>query len=147
MIGLRYFCREDAGTVQRALYPDMTLDAVEQMISDWNTCVFRGRRFEMLAIAAEGEIIGYASLREHSKDAVSFGIEIFPGERGKGYASEAMRLLSEKTAEDGYRLVMDQVRKDNRASIRLHEKHGFTTDGCIYRNKRDHEVIYYLKLL
>jgi len=147
MIGLRQFCREDAGSVRAGLYPDMTIDEAERMISDWNAGFWNGRRFELLAVTQNGRIVGYVSLLEQSRAAVSLGIEIVPEERGKGIASEAMLLLLRKAAENGYHLILDQVRTDNRASIRLHEKFDFSTDGSVYRNKRDHDVVYFVKRL
>ncbi len=147
MIGLRHFCREDAETVRSKTVPEMHPDEVEGMIADWNAGVFEGRYFEMFAVTKDGRIVGSASVAERSQSAVSFGIEIFPEEQGKGIAPEAMRLLSEQAKEKGYRAVLDQVRTDNAASIRLHEKAGFESDGYAYRNRRGHEVVLYLKLL
>ena len=45
------------------------------------------------------------------------------------------------------RILLDQVRRDNAASIRLHEKLGFETDGYGYRNQKGREVVLYLKPL
>ncbi|MBR0508396.1 MAG: GNAT family N-acetyltransferase [Clostridia bacterium] len=146
MIGLRRFCREDARAVQSVLYPNAALGEIEEMIADWNAGVWNGRRFELLAVTADGAIAGTVSLLEQSGIAASLGIEIVPAQRGRGIASEAMRLLLEMAAESGYRLIVDQVRADNAPSIRLHEKCGFTTDGRVYRNKRDRDVVYYVKL-
>ncbi len=147
MIGLRHFTAEDAQTVRRQLYPDMTIDAIERMIADWNAGAFDGRRFEMFAVTEDGRIAGSASLAGRSESVASLGIGIFPEERGKGIASGAMPLLFQKAREWGCRAVLDQVRTDNAASIRLHEAYGFETDGYAYRNKRDHAVLLYLKLL
>ncbi len=139
--------KEDAETVRKHQYPDMTVEEIERMIEDWNSGVFEGRRFEMLAVTEDGRITGSASLLEHSKSVVSLGIEIFSEERGKGIASGVMPLLLERARETGYRAVLDQVRTDNAASIRLHEAFGFETDGYVYRNRRDREIVLYLKLL
>lgn len=117
------------------------------MIAYWNRGVYEDRRFEMFAITEDERITGCTSLTERCQNVVSFGIEIFAEERGKGIASNAMPLLLEKAKEAGYSVVLDQVRTDNAASIRLHEALGFETDGYVYRNKRYREVVLYLKLL
>ena len=65
------------------------------------------------------------------------------GDALKGALAALISLAKEK----GYRIVLDQVRRDNRASIRLHEKLGFETDGYIYRNRKNNEVVLYLKIL
>ena len=147
MTALRHFVPADTGTIQKHQYPDMTAGEIERMIEDWNRGVYEDRRFEMFAITEDGRITGCASLTERSQNVVSFGIEIFAEERGKGIASNAMPLLLEKAKEAGYSVVLDQVRTDNAASIRLHEAFCFETDGYVYRNKRDRDVVLYLKLL
>ena len=58
-----------------------------------------------------------------------------------------MQILLKEAAEKGYRIIQQQVRTTNTASIRLHEKLGFETDGYIYKNKHDHDVLIYLKAL
>ena len=147
MTVLQRFVPADAQSIRQHQYPDMTVDEIERMIADWNRGVYENRRFEMLAVTEDGRIAGCASLTERSNNVVSFGIEIFAEERGNGIASNVMPLLLEKAEEAGYRVVLDQVRTDNAASIRLHEALGFETDGYVYRNKRDREVVMYLKLL
>ena len=147
MTALRHLVPADAGTIQKHQYPDMMEGEIERMIADWNCGVYEDRRFEMFAITEDGRITGCASLTERSQNVVSFGIEIFAEERRKGIASNAMPLLLEKAKEAGYSVVLDQVRTDNAASIRLHEAFCFETDGYVYRNKRDRDVVLYLKLL
>ena len=147
MVRIRHFTTEDAETIKKRQYPDMTVDEIERMIADWNSGVFEGRRFEIFAVTEDGRIAGCASIKECSKSVASLGIEIFTEERGKRIASNAMPLLLEAAKQAVYRTVLDQVRTDNTASIRLHEAFGFETDGYAYRNKHDREVILYLKLL
>ena len=48
--------------------------------------------------------------------------------------------------KSGYKIATAQIRKDNVASIRLHEKLGFILD-CEMLNKRGNEVYIYIKLL
>ena len=145
MIRLQQFQKEDAQIVQTHLYPKMTIGDVERMIADWNTCSYQDHPFEMFAIEADGRIAGCASLLGRSKTIASAGVEIFSDDRRKGIASEAVLCLCRQAAEGGYRIILDQVRTDNRASIGLHEKCGFESDGYVYRNGRGHEVLLYLK--
>jgi len=147
MISIRKFVHEDAEALQKILYPDLPLSGILEMIDEWSTCVCRGRVFEMFAIISDQKIVGYVSLYEHSKIVASAGAEVIAEERCKGSASEAVSMLLQYAAEKHYRIIFDQVRKDNTASIRLHEKLGFESDGYVYRNQRDQEVVLYLKLL
>ncbi len=147
MITLRHFSMEDAGSVHDGLYPDMKESDIMKMLTEWNSCLYQGRYAEMFAVLSDGRIVGYVSLYERSRSVASAGVEIWPGERGKGFASEAMAALLTVAAEKGYRLILDQVLRSNQASIRLHEKLGFECDGYIYRNRNGHEVFLYTKLL
>ncbi len=101
----------------------------------------------MFAIVFDERVIGYVSLYEHSKNVASAGAEVILEERRKGTASEAVSLLMRYASDKHYRIILDQVRKDNMASIRLHEKLRFESDGYVYRNQRDQEVVLYLKLI
>ena len=147
MITIRRFIHEDAESLQNILYPEMSLGDISDMIDEWSTCVCRGRVFEMFAIISDEKIVGSVSLYEHSKSVASLGAEVITEERCKGAASEAVSLLLHYAAKKHYRIILDQVRKDNTASIRLHEKLGFESDGYVYRNQRDQEVVLYLKSL
>ncbi len=147
MVTLRRFTRDDAGILREKQAPDMTEDGLAALIDEYNVGSWRGKRFEMLAVVSDGDVVGSVSLLEHSRSVVSLGPEIFPAERRKGYAGEAMRLALARAAELGFRIVLQQILTDNEASLRLHEKLGFESDGYRYRNAKDREVVLYLKAL
>ena len=147
MIELRPVRADDAVILRQELYPAMTLPDVQQMIAEWESGVFEGRPFEMFALTRDGRMAGTISLFGLSPSCASIGPEIFAGERRKGIASSAMRQMMKTAAERGYRIILQQIRTDNAASIRLHEKLGFETDGYVYRNKKDHDVVLYVKSL
>ncbi len=142
---LRRFHPEDAEPVQRLMYPDMTVNEAERLIAEWEKPEFEGRYFEMLAVICGERIAGSASVTGRGKATASLGIELFEDERGKGIASKAMPLLMRLAAEKGYSVILDQVRKDNAASIALHERLGFESDGYVYVNKRGREVLIFVK--
>ena len=77
----------------------------------------------------------------------SIGIEIFPGERRNGFAAEAMTLLCKKASGLGYEIIVDEIRADNTASLKLHEKLGFESSNHIYRNSKGHEAVRYFKVI
>ena len=147
MITIRRFSQEDAEAVQQSLYPDLPVSRLVEMIDEWNAGSFRDRRFDLFAVMADERIIGYVSLYEHSQHIASLGAEVIPEERGKGAASEALKLLLQYASETGYRILLDQIRVDNTASLQLHKKLGFESDGYVYRNQRGREVVLYLKLI
>ncbi|MBR5094695.1 MAG: GNAT family N-acetyltransferase [Oscillospiraceae bacterium] len=147
MVGLRQFRPEDAALIRRWEHPDLSLEEIVETIAAWNAGSHQGRPFEMFAVVAEGRIVGRISLLGLSPSLVSLGPEIWPEERRKGYGRAAMVLLMERAAEKGYRIVLQQVRRDNAASVALHEGLGFESDGYGYRNRWDREVVLYLKAL
>ncbi len=106
-----------------------------------------GRFFEMYAVVDGDAIVGYISLYEHSANVVSIGPEIFPEYKRREYGFSAMEKAINTAAEMGYKIVSQQVRVNNTASRRLHEKSGFETDGYVYKNRHGNEVLIYLKLL
>lgn len=141
MVTIRNFTHEDAEALRQSLYPDMELSAISEMIDEWNSLVCCGKYFEMFAIVSDDKIAGYVSLNEHSKTVASIGAEVIAEERRKGAASEAISLLMQYASRKRYRIILDQVRRDNTASIRLHEKLGFESDGYVYRNQRGQETV------
>ena len=101
----------------------------------------------MFAIESEGRIVGNISLFAKAERIASVGIEVFPEERRKGFAAEAMDLLSQIAHNRGYELLLDQIRTDNEASLRLHKKLGFEDCNVLYRNSKGNEVVQYLKII
>lgn len=147
MISLRRFTEQDASLIQQKQYTDMRISDIQELIAAWETNTCQGRHFEMYAIAVNDATVGSASLYEHTKSTVSIGIEVYPDERGKGYASEGMRLILNRARILGYRIVQDQVRADNESSIALHNSLGFETDGYLYKNAQGRDVLLYLLCL
>ena len=147
MVFLRHFSDNDADTIRVNQFPDMTKEDVLSMIHDWNSFSYEGKYFEMFAVRSGETIVGSASFYQHSKTVGSFGIEIYESFRRFGFAYEAIHLLLEHAKQLGYRIIQDQVRTDNTASILLHEKLLFETDQYVYRNKNGHNCYIYLKAL
>ncbi len=147
MVVLRHFLEQDAGFICESLYPDLAIDEAMAMINEWNSGEHQERYFEMFAVLSGGIIVGYASLKERSQSTVSAGIEILKTKQNKGFGTQALAALIDSAASKGYRIMLDQVRKDNQASIKLHEKLGFESDGYTYRNQKNNEIILYIKPL
>jgi len=147
MVVLRHFEEQDAGFICEKLYPGLTVGAAVDMIHEWDRGVHQKKYFEMFAVLSGGDIVGLASLQEHSRSVVSAGIEILSAEQDKGFGTRALAALIDTAGSRGYRVMLDQVRADNRNSIRMHEKLGFESDGYIYRNRKDNEIVLYIKPL
>ena len=147
MIGLRNFTADDAEEFRGKQKSGMSLDEIRALFTQWDRKEYSGRYFEMFAVTGDGEIVGTVSLYEHSQSVISFGPEIFEPYRRQGIGREAMILAMNAAKTKGYKVVSQQIRVDNTASISLHSGLGFETDGYIYRNRKGNEVLIYLKLL
>jgi RimJ/RimL family protein N-acetyltransferase len=146
MITLRRFAVEDAPYLQER-YSSLSCEQIEKMICEWNSGKFDGKYFEMLAIISGGCIVGTISLYEHSSKVVSIGPEVFEPYRKNGYGKEAMLKACRIAADRGYKIVSQQIRTDNAASIALHLSLGFETSGAVYTNAKGNQVAIYLKSL
>ena len=147
MVTLRRFTQDDAEVLRANLYPDMTPDELAAMIAEWNRGSWQGKLFELLAVVADGRVTGFVSLLAHSRSVASLGAEIFPAEQRKGFGGAALRLMLARAAELGFRIAQTQVRTDNEASRRLHEKLGFERTVSTYQNAKGKEVFLFIKLL
>ena len=63
------------------------------------------------------------------------------------FIRDNLELVKKSTKEKGYKIACAQIRTDNIASISLHNKLGFETNGYVYKNRKDSKVVIYLKTL
>ena len=143
MITLRNFTNADIGQLQKYEYCTLSQTEAEKLVATWNEKSYQGRYFEMFAIVENGEIVGNASLYERSEHIVSCGLKVYPEFRGKGYATQAYRLLLSLAKQHGYTVAVAQVLAENAASIALNKKLGFEAEEYNYLNKKG-EPVYYL---
>ena len=67
---------------------------------------------------------------------------------GESYSiGNQKKLLTKVAKEKGYKIVFQQIRTNNVASIALHSSLGFETNGLIYTNAKGNQVAIYLKSL
>ena len=144
MISLRPFTAHDAAGIRQNQYPEIPISDIQRMIAEWETRSYQGKRFEMYAITVDDVVVGSVSLYERTKSVASIGVEVYPSDRRNGYASEVMKLIINRVRTLGYRVILNQVRTDNEASIVLHKRLGFETDGTVYRNAKGNDVFLYL---
>ena len=147
MVYLRNFKDTDAEEFRLKQNSGMSSDEIRALFAAWNRKEYSGKYFEMFAVIRDGEIVGTISLYQHSQSVISFGPEVFEPYRRQGIGREAMILAMETAKEKGYRIVSQQIRVDNTASISLHSRLGFETDGYVYMNRKGNEVLIYLRVL
>ena len=147
MVTLRNITYDDMVVLQKHRYQNMTYEEIQKMISQWNQKEYQGKYFEMFAIVVSIDLVGTISLFEHSESVISCGPEVFQCYRKNGFGKEAMILAIQIAKEKGYKIVLQQIRKNNEASIALHRSIGFESNEYAYVNKKGNEVFVYLKAL
>lgn len=147
MILLRNLKKEDASELQEYVYSDLSTEQVEALICEWYKKQFNGKYFEMYAIVSDEKIVGTISLYQHSSEVISIGPEIFCEYRRKGFAKEAMICACQMAKEKGFKIVSQQIRTNNAASIALHCSLGFETNELVFTNTKGNQVYIYLKCL
>ena len=141
-IALKRFARDDIGVIA-PYYPGLSSEDLDEMASGERN----GRFFRFFIVLCGREPVGTVSLYQHTGYIISAGPEIFPPFRRRGYAFEAMKLAYDFAKENGFRLAQAQIRTDNEASIRLHEKLGFLRSWEDVTNRHGHKVCIYSKIL
>ena len=144
---IRNFQNTDAGAIRAIRYPHLSEREIQYLIAEWNQKQFNGRYFEMFAIISGEAIVGSISLYQQSTEVISIGPEIFEPYRREGYAKKAMAHACQLAKQKGYKIVSQQIRIDNDASIALHTSLGFETNGLIYTNAKGNQVAVFLKSL
>ena len=144
---LRNFLDGDAPIFREKHSKHLSIDEIQELFRKWNVKEYVGKYFEMFAIVKGEDIVGRISLYQHSENVISCGPEMFKGYCRQGFAKEAMLLAMDIAKSKGYKVVMQQIRTDNVASVALHNSLGFETDGYVYRNKKENGVLIYIKVL
>ena len=147
MITIRNFECGDAAALQLAVYTERSVEEIEEMISQWNVKQFNGKYSEKLAVLQDETLVGELFLYQHTSEVISIGPEVFPAHRKKGIGKMAMKLALDFAKEKGFKIVSQQIRVDNMASIALHTALGFETNGLTYISPKGSEVAFYLKSL
>lgn len=145
MIELRNFCYADAPMLKELMYPDMPMEEIQKMISQWEEKEYNGRYFEMFGVINDGTTVGCVSLYGLSEHTVSCGPEILPQYRKQGFGRAAMLAAMGMAKSRGYQIAVSQIHADNMSSIALHQSLGFESDGYVYKNQKGKDVLIYLK--
>ena len=143
MLTLRKFEAMDTELVASRF--NLNPDGAKDLINEWNKQTFKGKHFEMFAIISNDAVVGMISMYEHSKSVISIGPEIFEEYRRKGFAKAAMEKAISIAQRQHYAIVLQQVRINNDASIKLHESLNFEKDIAIYKNEKGNDIYLYLK--
>lgn len=145
-IKLRKFNAEDAYLLKKYQFHQMDMNEITDMIALWNKNLYNGRYCEVFAAEYHDALSGWFSMAELPNGRISIGPTVFEPYRQKGIAFSVIRNLLFTAKRNGYSLAEAQIRINNAASIKLHEKLGYIQIKKI-TNRNGNEVYIYMKKL
>ncbi len=118
------------------VWPPQSSASVQVWVEEKSRQKMENGAFHWLILDKNDAPVG--SISTHDCDprngTFSYGIDIAPEARGKGYARAAIRLvLKYYFGELRYQKVTVPIHADNPASVKLHEKLGFQREGTLRR--------------
>lgn len=128
------------------VYGISTFDLGPKTLEEWRRWfdLHNIENHPLLVAEVEGHTVGYASLssyreKEAYRSTVELSVYVAASHRKKGVGDALMKAVLELAREDdSIHMVVSVITGGNEASIRLHDKYGFTYCGCM------HEVGYKL---
>ncbi len=103
--------------------------------------VYRDCNVRIYVIENDGTVIGVSLVREFTDEPLGYDLQQFMIDQryqGKGYGTEALRLLLDEIRQEGhYDHVEVCVKKVDIAAIHLYKKNGFIDSGYIDENSPD----------
>lgn len=112
--------------------------------------------YPWLVVAVDGDVRGYAKAGAYRARAayrfiVETGIYLRPDERGRGLGAALYRRLLDVLQLQGFHSAIGGIALPNDASVRLHERLGFTAAGIVreagYKFGRWHDVGFWQRAL
>ena len=91
-------------------------------------------RHPVIVAESNGAVIGWGALtpfneREAYRHTVEDSVYVAPDQRGRGLGSAILSELLTRASAAGHHSVIAKIDSEQRASIALHEKHGFVEAG------------------
>ncbi len=145
-IKLRKFNTEDAYLLKKYQFRQMDINEIKDIIALWNRNLYNGRYCEVFAAEYHDALSGWFSMAELPNGRISIGPTVFEPYRRKGIAFSVMQNLLFTAKRNGYSTAEAQIRINNAASIKLHEKLGYIQIKKI-TNRNGNEVYIYMKKL
>lgn len=124
-VAFRPFHEGDASLLKQHLFPNDSETKISDRITQWNACPQRGIYEEYFAVTADASLMGFLHLKEQNDGSVNVDLRIFPGFRGKGYGTSALRQAFSLASDKGYRIFTACLRKPNTPTLRLCKRLGF----------------------
>lgn len=117
-----------------AIWNDTLVDAANR--ADWLAARARSGYPVLVAVSAEGRVLGYASFGDWRafdgyRHTVEHSVYVAADQRGRGIGVALMRDLIVRARETGKHVMVAGIEAGNSGSILLHEKLGFERVGLL----------------
>jgi RimJ/RimL family protein N-acetyltransferase/8-oxo-dGTP pyrophosphatase MutT (NUDIX family) len=107
-----------------------TYEQHRQAVEEWRAAYAEGRRRVNFAVEHEGRLVGSVEVRNVGNDTGSLSWTLYAGHRGHGYATRAVRLLTDYAIDAlGMRRVEAEVDAANERSLRVATRSGLRREG------------------
>lgn len=120
------------------IHTTATFDLEERTVADRRSWMerFDGVRYPLLVAEENDGVIGYAGLSPYSHKpayarTVESSIYVDPTVQGNGVGTKLMETLLRRGRAAGHHVVLAGITAGNEGSIRLHERFGFQSVGCL----------------
>ena len=144
-IDMQYEVLTDNRLAEYIKFPNLTKEEELECIKDWIKNA-DDSKYEKWVITLKGDNtpIGNISVNviEKKHNYCNVGYVILYDYWGKGYASEALKVVSNHLLDSGYYLVECSCNELNKQSSRVMEKAGFKKDGYIANRRLNKDGTY-----
>ena len=126
--------------------PDVAEEEILEIIRQSDEKSRDGRYFEKFGAWQDDVMIGMVNLYHYADGVITIGPDVLPQFRRMGYGAQILELACAKAKETGYMFADAPINTANAASIRLHEKCGFTLTGERISRHGNRHLVYTRKL-
>ena len=144
-IDMQYEVLTDNRLAEYIKFPNLTKEEELECIKDWikNADDSKYEKW-VITLKSDNTPIGNISVNgiEKRHNYCNVGYVILYAYWGKGYASEALKVVSDYLLESGYYLVECSCNELNKQSSRVMEKAGFKKDGYIANRRLNKDGTY-----
>ena len=123
---IREMTKED---IPGVLQIEQTLQGRQWSSRGYEESLQQDYTFFYVAEAPDHRIAGYCCLQRMYEEAEIVNVAVHPQLREKRIGAQMLREVIEKEREAGTERIVLEVRKSNRAAIRMYEKAGFAQIG------------------
>jgi RimJ/RimL family protein N-acetyltransferase/8-oxo-dGTP pyrophosphatase MutT (NUDIX family) len=112
--------------------PQPTREQQQKAVDDWRRDYADGRRRVSFVVERDGDVVGTVEVRDIAHSVGELSWVLYAGQRGRGSATRAVRLLVDYALGDlGMTRVQARVEPENTRSVRVATRSGLRREGVM----------------